>query len=228
MTEMKRSIFEEGEQVGQGSLSIDPASLYRAFEQVKDGRKQKGKRYPLALILTLLMLGKLAGETTINGIVDWIKERKGMLKQLLNWPKGFPVNSTYSVAEASCDGQELAQVIAQVLIKARAEEERGAEAGRVPIGTPTEEQLIHTAMDGKTLRGTLGHAKEEQPAVHLLSLYECESGIVLSQEAVKSKENEITAAIAFLHPLLVKGWIISSDAMQTQKKWCAGVDAYDG
>ena len=83
-------------------------------------------------------------------------------------------------------------------------------------------------MDGKTLRGTLGHANEEQPAVHLLSLYECESGIVLSQEAVKSKENEITAAIAFLHPLLVKGRIISSDAMHTQKKWCAGVDAYDG
>src|SRR5439155_24438074 len=112
-------------------------SLYRAIEQVKDGRKQKGKRYPLALILTLLMLGKLAGETTINGIVDWIKERKGMLKQLLNWPKGLPVNSTYSVSLPACDGQELAQV----LIKARAEEERGAEAGRVPIGMPTEEQL---------------------------------------------------------------------------------------
>jgi predicted transposase YbfD/YdcC len=84
-------------------------------------------------------------------------------------------------------------------------------------------------MDGKTLRGTLGHAnQEEQPPVHLVSLYECESGIVLSQEAVKSKENEITASAAFLHPVLVKGRIISTDAMHTQKKWCAGVDAYDG
>src|SRR5256886_16391326 len=92
------------------------------------------------LILTLLMLGKLAGETTINGIVDWIKERKGMLKKLLNWPKGFPENSTYSVALAACDGQELAQV----LIKARAEEQRGAEARRVPRGTPTEVHLIQT------------------------------------------------------------------------------------
>ena len=228
MTDMKRSIFEEGEQVAPGSLSIDPASLYRAFEQVKDGRKPKGKRYPLALILTLLMLGKMAGETTINGIVDWIKERKALLKELLNWPKGFPVNSTYSVALAACDGQELAQVIAHVLIKARAEEEKAAHASGVATGTQTEEPLIHTAMDGKTLRGTLGHANEEQPAVHLLSLYECESGIVLSQEAVKSKENEITASIAFLHPVLVKGRIISSDAMHTQKKWCAGVDAYDG
>ena len=41
-------------------------------------------------------------------------------------------------------------------------------------------------------------------------------------------ENEITASAAFLHPLLVKGRILSTDAMHTQKKWCAGVDAYDG
>lgn len=41
-------------------------------------------------------------------------------------------------------------------------------------------------MDGKTLRGTLGHAQENQPPVHLLALYECDSSIVLAQEAVKS------------------------------------------
>ena len=64
--------------------------------------------------------------------------------------------------------------------------------------------------------------------MHLVSLYECESGIVLSQEAGKSKENEITASAAFLHPVLVKGRIISTDALHTQKKWCAGVHAYEG
>jgi len=134
------------------------------------------------------------------------------------------VNSTYSAALAGCDGQEIAHVI----VKARAVEECGEEPSRLLKGMPTEEKLIHTAMDGKTLRGTLGHAKEEQPAVHLVALYECESGIVLAQEAVKSKENEITASAAFLHPVLVKGRILSTDAMHTQKKWCAGVNAYDG
>ena len=97
------------------------------------------------------------------------------------------MNSTSSVALAACDGQEIAQAIAQVLIKARAAEEGGAEPGRVPTGAQAEEKLLHTAMDGKTLRGTLGHAKEEQPAVHLLALYECESGIVLAQAALKRK-----------------------------------------
>jgi predicted transposase YbfD/YdcC len=44
----------------------------------------------------------------------------------------------------------------------------------------------------------------------------------------RAGENEITASAAFLHPLLVKGRILSTDAMHTQKKWCAGVDAYQG
>jgi predicted transposase YbfD/YdcC len=225
---MNLSIFEAGEQVGQGPLVAEPASLYRAFEQVKDQRKAKGKRYPLPLLLTVLLLGKLAGEKSINGIVDWVKERKSLLKQQLNWPKGFPVNSTYSQALAHCDGQEVAQVIAQVIVKARAEEKCGSEPSRLLASEQGEEKLIHTALDGKTLRGTLKHTQADQPSVHLLALYECESGIVLTQETVKSKENEITAAAALLHPVLVKGRIISTDAMHTQKKWCAGVDASDG
>jgi predicted transposase YbfD/YdcC len=205
---------------------IDAASLYRAFEQVKDERKAKGKRYPLPLLLTVILLGKLAGEKTINGIVDWVKERKSLLKQQLNWPKGFPVNSTYSQALAHGDGQEVAQVIAQVIVKARAEEKCASEPRRLLASEQGEDKLIHTALDGKTLRGTLKHSQADQPSVHLVALYECESGIVLTQETVKSKENEITAA--FLHPALVKGRIMSTDAMHTQKKWCAAVHAYEG
>ncbi len=91
---MYLSIFDGGQKAAGEALSIDPASLYCAFEQVTDGRKNKGKRYPLPFLLTLLMLGKLAGETSVNGIVDWIKERQAWLRGQLNWPKGFPTNST--------------------------------------------------------------------------------------------------------------------------------------
>lgn len=227
MAQMYLSIFESAEKESLEGLTIDAASLYRAFEQVKDGRKKKGKRYPLALLLTLLLLGKLAGETTINGIVDWIKERGDWLRGQLDWPKRFPTNSTYSQALALCDAQEIVSVIAQVLIRARAEEQCGSEPSRL-LAEQEEERLIHTAMDGKTMRGTLGHASPMQPPVHLLSLYECESGIVLTQRGVTRKENEISAAPALLHPALVKGRIISADAMHTQKAWCAAVNAYDG
>ncbi|GCF11982.1 transposase family protein [Dictyobacter arantiisoli] len=106
---MYLNIFDGTGQENRESLARDAASLYQAFEQVKDGRKAKGKRYPLALILTVLMLGKLAGETTIHGIVDWVEERKDELKRQLKWPKDFPVDSTYSEALSCCDGQEIAK-----------------------------------------------------------------------------------------------------------------------
>jgi hypothetical protein len=91
---MYLSIVESGETGTAEALTIDPASLYSAFEQVTDGRKQKGKRYPLPRLVTLLMLRKLAGETTVNGIVEWVKERQGWLRGQLHWPKRFPTNST--------------------------------------------------------------------------------------------------------------------------------------
>ena len=225
---MNLTIFESAEKELGSGLKIDPASLYRAFEQVKDGRKKKGKRYPLPLLLTLLLLGKLAGETSISGIIDWVKERQGLLKQQLGWPKRFPVNSTYSQALAQCDAGQIVTAIASVILKARAVEQCETEPSRLLAERTSGEHLIHTAMDGKVLRGTLAHASEKQPSVHLLSLYECESGLVIAQEAVKNKENEITGSAALLHPLLVKGRIVSTDAMHTQKKWFAGIHAYGG
>ena len=61
MTVMNLPIFDQVAQLGQEPLARDAASLYRAFEQMKDGRGRKGKRYPLALLFTLIVLGKMGG-----------------------------------------------------------------------------------------------------------------------------------------------------------------------
>lgn len=246
---------------------IEPQSFYRGLEQILDGRKARGKQYPLPLLLTLICLAKLAGETTISGVVDWTRNRAGLLRQQLDWVRGFPTNSTYTYALARTDAEQVVQVIAQVLIRARAEqeEEKGSRA------------ISQLAMDGKAMRGTWSQEKKEQekkraeekkqkkqeaakgkkgkkksqeqtgaasstehpeeeptevlehgPSVHLLSLYECRSGIVLAQRSIGRKENEISAAAALMHPALVKGRLISADAMHTQKKWCAAVIAFGG
>lgn len=226
---MKLTVFEEFEQVDPEALWVDAASLYRAFEQVKDGRKAKGKRYPLALLFTLILLGKLAGETKLDGIIDWINERQHELKKLLNWPKRFPVQKTYTDALAKCDHQEVARTIAQVLVKARAQQRCGEEPSRLLAQhEPTDEGLMQTAIDGKVLRGTLKHGRDDQPPVHLLSWYECESGIVLDQFIVSSKNNEESACQAILHPVLVKGRILTVDAIFSCRPWCAIVHAYQG
>jgi len=171
---MDLTLFDRAGQVSQEPVAIDPASLYRAFEKVKDGRTRKGTRYPLALVLTLIMLGKMAGETTIEGIIDWANLRKCELKRLLDWPKRFPTYDVYTRVLTHCDqqcGDEPSRLLAQQV--------------------HGEENLIHTAVDGKVMRGTLKHDRDDQPSVHLLTFYECESGIVLDQFSVKKKRMSI-------------------------------------
>ncbi len=225
---MDLSIFKDTEQIGQESLVIYEASLYREFEKVEDGRKEKGVRYPLAFVLTLLMLGKMAGETTINGAMEWVKERKKELKRRLNWPKDFPSYNTYADVLALTDPNEINMAIARVISDVREKKEDRSKKSEDEGKNEMMKNLVHTAMDGKTLRGTRRHAKEHQPPVHILALYEVETGIVIRQEAVNKKNNEITASELLLRPHLVKGRIISTDAMHTQWKFCMMVHYNDG
>src|SRR5258708_31174750 len=99
------------------------------------------------------MLGKLAGETQVNGIVDWIKERQHWLRGQLNWPKRFPTNSTYSEALARCDGQQLVTAIASVLLKALAVEQCGSNPSRLQAHQQ-QDTLTQPTMESKTLRAT--------------------------------------------------------------------------
>ncbi|EFH85816.1 hypothetical protein Krac_7060 [Ktedonobacter racemifer DSM 44963] len=46
----------------------------------------------------------------------------------------------------------------------------------------------------------------------------CRFVLVLAQRAVKSRENEISAAVALLHPALITNRILSADAMHTKKE----------
>ena len=93
---MDLSTLDQVEPLEAGSLAREEESLYREFEKVKDGRKAKGKRYPLAFVLTLVLLGKMAGQKSISGIRDWVEAREKHLRKKLNWWKGFPVNTTYT------------------------------------------------------------------------------------------------------------------------------------
>jgi len=54
----------------------------------------------------------------VSGIIEWINERQGWLRAHLDWPKRFPVHSTYSEALAGCDAEQIVTVLAQVIFKA--------------------------------------------------------------------------------------------------------------
>ena len=90
------TLAEAMEQVGWDQ-QIDALSIYRAFEQIEDGRHKRGVRYSVALILTLIVLAKLAGMTTPAAIAEWVRLRTGWLSQVLPCTRqSFPCAATYS------------------------------------------------------------------------------------------------------------------------------------
>ena len=75
----------------------------------------------------------------------------------------------------------------------------------------------HVAIDGKTLRGTVARALGKT-AMHLVSAWVPDAGVVLGQVATEEKSNEITAIPQLLDLLALKGSTVSFDAMGCQKK----------
>jgi hypothetical protein len=69
------------------------------------------------------------------------------------------------------------------------------------------------SLDGKTQRGN-GNA--DQKANHIVSAVD-ENGFCLSEELADDKSNEITAIPVLLDKLNIKGHIITTDAMGTQR-----------
>ena len=189
---------------------FDLGSLYERFEQLTDTRDRRGKRYALALILTLMVLAKLAGEHGISGIADWARLRCGLLVTAfqLQRPK-LPGHNTYRRAcSGAVEPSALQQVVSEALLSA-----------------PQAGQSVLLSLDGKALRGSWSKAR---PAgVQLLAAYLPAEGLVLMQVAVAQKTNEITAAPQVLKCLDLRGKVVMGDALHTQRALSVQIVASD-
>lgn len=78
------------------------------------------------------------------------------------------------------------------------------------------------AVDGKAIRST---AKPGNPhsALQILSAYVTGSGVVLAQEAIHEKTNEIPVFQEMLSYLDIEGKTVTADAMHCQRKTCRRV-----
>src|SRR5205807_159567 len=125
------------------------------------------------------------------------------------------------------DAQELLEVVAGCLTRWEAAQRCENEPSRL-AGQDGQQQKQHVAVDGKTMRSTLGHEAATQPSVHVLWVYEVRTGLVLAQRCVAEKENEISAVKELLTPVSVKDRVWTADAMHTQKTACQRIDQLGG
>ena len=129
---MNYTISQEASKQVDLPIEVDTWSVYRAFEQVLDGRHKRGVRYSVALILTLIVLAKLAGMTTPLAIAEWVRLRAGWLRQVLPGTReSFPCAATYSNVLRAVDAEQVNEVVTQLLTRVGASKRCGDEPSRL-------------------------------------------------------------------------------------------------
>lgn len=82
------------------------------------------------------------------------------------------------------------------------------------LWTKKEGEIV--SIDGKTMRRTFDAACDKK-AIHIVSVWASENGIVMGKVKTEEKSNEITAIPELLDLLVVEGCVVTIDAMGTQK-----------
>jgi predicted transposase YbfD/YdcC len=220
---MNSTMFIRGISLPSAGVEIKPQSLCGALRSLGDKRGRQGRRYRAEVVLTLLLLAKLAGQTEIVGIAEWVRLRGSWLTEALGiGHRQLPCANTYRYVCQKIDLAQLNRLLADFFNRLRADTTQTETVAPPTAGTksPPPRGSRHLALDGKTLRGTLGADRPAENRVHLLELYDVERGIVLNQKQVQHKTNEISWAAKLLNGQHLRGCLISADALHTQTQWC--------
>jgi len=174
-------------------------SLLSFFSSVPDPRVPGLVNYPLEEVLLTVFTGLLCRGEDLEEIEDICEEH-------LEWLRQY-----YSFSHGIAPAQTLRRVLARL-------EPRALEQAFLHWLPCLQERVRGVvAIDGKTVRGSKQEA-DGSGALHLLSAYAHETGLVLAQQAVDGKSNEITAIPDLLKQLNLEGAIVTIDAMGTQKE----------
>ena len=193
----------EKEAEGIGSLA-----LLEVMGRLPDPRSGHGRRHPLGAILGLAICAMLCGSRSLYAISQWGRDQGVEVSQALGFTRDrTPCVSTLHQVFSRLDREAFELLLEQWL------GERGLEAGEA------------LAIDGKRLRGIHG---EQLPGVHLVAAYAHQSGIVLGQQAVAHKRNELEAVYQLLNRLDLKDRVVTGDAQFTQREVCRSIVAKGG
>jgi len=176
---------------GALNMSAGSGSLLEYLGKVTDHRKPKGVRHDLAAILAVIVVARLCGADSVYAAAQFAAAmpQEALRRCGIRYSKRLrkyvpPSHKTIKRAVRKIDAKAADRQLCAWL---RAE----AAAGRL--------DWRHIAVDGKTVRGARdGDGK----APHLLSAYEVRGGIVLGQDEVDGKTNEITCFVPLLQAIL--------------------------
>ncbi len=138
---------------------------------IEDPRHQSYVKYPLADILIIIMCAVLIGLDTLGDLAIYAKNRGKVFGKELGIKK-VPCKATFGRILSMIDGKQIGEAIIHVL------QNRFGTTGEV------------VAVDGKAICSTANPGNPHS-ALQILSAYVTSSGIILGQESIHEKTNEI-------------------------------------
>ena len=180
------------------------ADLLTCLSQVADPRGRKGRRHPLAAMLTAVASALLCGNRGYKAIAEWLHDLPVDVWHWMGYTRKPPQLDCFRDLLMKLDPAMLEAVLSRWI-----HETLGLEL--------TDEDLAAVSIDGKTLCGTL---RRHVRAVHLLAAVDHKTGCVLRQCRVDQKTNEHKAALELLKAMVLEGRVIVGDAMFCQRDLC--------
>jgi predicted transposase YbfD/YdcC len=177
-----------------------PVSLLHHFAELDDPRSDHTKLHNLLDIIAITLCAVVSGCDHWTDIETYAEEKFDWLATFLDLANGIPSHDTFGRVFAAMDSAAFQECFLSWM--------------HAVVGT-SNGKLI--AIDGKTLRRSFDTAKGKS-AIHLVSAWASENHLLLGQEAVADKSNEITAIPALLKLLDLQGALVTIDAMGCQKR----------
>jgi predicted transposase YbfD/YdcC len=162
--------------------------------RIKDTRQCWKVAYPLREVLFLVVCGTIASGDDYDDIVDWGEAHLSFLQRFSDFYHGIPCADWLRTVMNRIDPDLFAACFSSWVAEC----------------WPNRPELV--AIDGKTSRRSHDR-KRGQKALHLVSAFATSSRLVLGQEAVDEKSNEISAIPALLERIDLAGALVSIDAM---------------
>lgn len=196
-------------------------TLVEALASVPDPRGRRGRRYPFAFLLVTGVVAVLCGVRSLLGMARWIKNADRCLLTAL----GLDAEAVWAAPADSTLGRAFKDTDADALDDAAGAWLQQVLAHGQPPGTSTRPALRGLAFDGKRMCGA-GAAGADQP--HLVALVDHATRTVMSQRAVDTKSNEITAFAPTLAGIDLTDCVVTADALHTQRTHAEAVHALGG
>lgn len=179
------------------------------WEGLEDPRHGNAGLHDFYELLMIALCTVLCGGQGAVDMAEFARAKEPFLRTFLTLANGLPSHDTFSRLFRNLDPDQFRESFQRFMARFSLELE-----GVV-------------AIDGKVVRRSFDRASGKS-ALHMVSAWGSEQRLVLAQIATDIKSNEITAVPRLLKMLTLKGTIVTTDALNTQRAIAEQIVAQEG